>query len=91
MYEITARYYPHLPEQARHIGEAEARTKLLELYFHSVGAAQTKDVNKMFRWGTGLTARKIGRLVEAGKIVEEVTRSDQDGNWLALRTVISGQ
>ena len=91
IYEITARYYPDLPEQARHIGEAEARTKLLELYFHSVGAAQTKDLNKMFRWGTGLTARTIGRLVEAGKIVEEVTRSDQDGNWLALRTVISGQ
>lgn len=91
IYEITARYYPDLPEQARHIGEAEARTKLLELYFQSVGAAQMRDVNKMFRWGTDLTARTVRRLVEAGKIVERATRSDQLGDWLALQTVISNR
>jgi len=51
IYEITARYWPDLPEQARHIGEAEARAKLLELYFQSVGAAQMREVNKVFQWG----------------------------------------
>ena len=89
IYEITARYYPDLPEQARHIGEAEARTKLLELYFQSVGAAEMRDVNKMFRWGNDLTARAVRRLVEAGSLVEGVKRSDQDGEWLALRSMVS--
>lgn len=91
IYEIAARYYPDLPEQARHIGEAEARKKLLDLYFQSVGAAQMKDLNKMFRWGTELTARTVRRLVEASQIVEDATRSDQGGNWLVLRTLVSGQ
>ncbi|NTW13301.1 MAG: hypothetical protein HGA30_08330, partial [Anaerolineales bacterium] len=43
IYEIVPRHYPELPEQARHIGEGEARMKLLELYFESVGAAQERD------------------------------------------------
>lgn len=86
IYEITARYYPNLPEQARHIGEAEARAKLLELYFQSVGAAQVRDVNKIFQWGTDLTARAVRRLVEAGTLTAEVSRSDQKGEWLALES-----
>lgn len=87
IYEITARYYPYLPEQARYIGEAGAREKLLELYFQSVGAAQLRDVNKMFQWGTELTARAVRRLVEAGTIVEHVNRGAEKGEWLALRSV----
>jgi hypothetical protein len=91
IYEITARYYPDLPEKARTISEADARTKLLELYFQSVGAAKMRDVNKMFQWGKELTARAVRRLVEAGKVVDAVTRNDMEGEWLALRTVISKQ
>jgi hypothetical protein len=88
IYEITARYYPDLPEQARHIGEAEARAKLLELYFQSVGAATMRDVNKLFQWGNELTARAVRRLVEAGSVLEGVTRRDRNGEWIALRAVI---
>jgi hypothetical protein len=89
IYEIAARYYPDLPERARHIGEAEARAKLLELYFQSVGAVQMRVVNKMFQWGSELTARAVRRLVEQEMIVEGVTRSDNKGEWLALGSVIS--
>ena len=88
IYEITARYYPDLPEQARHIGEAEARTKLLELYFQSVGAAQMRDVNKMFRWGNELTARTVRRLVESGSLVDGVDRENAKGEWLVLQSLV---
>jgi hypothetical protein len=88
IYEITARYYPELSEQARHIGEAEARTKLLELYFRSVGAAQMRAVNKLFQWGNALTERAVRRLVEQGKILEGVTRGDMGGVWLALTDLV---
>jgi hypothetical protein len=84
IYEITARYYPDLPEQARYIGEAEAREKLLKLYFQSVGAAQMRDVNKMFRWGKVLTERAIKRLVAEGFLVGAVSREDKSGDWLVL-------
>ena len=43
IYEIVTRHFPDLPEQARTISESQARTKLLELYFASVGAAQVID------------------------------------------------
>jgi hypothetical protein len=89
IYEITARYWPDLPEQARHIGEAEARAKLLELYFQSVGAAQMRDISKLFRWGNLLTERVVKRLVENGNICEGVTRGDKKGEWLALESVTS--
>lgn len=89
IYEITARYYPDLAEQARHIGEAEARTKLLELYFQSVGVAGIRDANKMFRWGNDLTTRTVGRMLEAGIVVEGVTRKDQQGEWMALASLVS--
>lgn len=88
IYEIAARYYPDLPEQARHIGEAEARSKLLELYFQSVGAAQMRDVNKMFQWGNDLTARAVRRLVESGSLVDGVSRENAKGEWLALQSLV---
>ena len=91
IYEITARYYPDLPEQARHIGEAEARVKLLELYFQSVGAAEMRDLNKMFRWGSDLTERTVRRLVEAGGIMEGVVRNNMKGEWLALKSLVNEQ
>ena len=90
IYEITARYWPDLPEQARHIGEAEARAKLLELYFQSVGAAQMREVNKIFQWGSAITERAVRRLVEKGNtVVEGVTRDDKAGEWLAIREMVT--
>jgi len=83
IYQITARYYPDLPEQARHISEADARMKLLELYFASVGAAQARDVNKLFGWKSELTTRALARLIENGKL-KAVEYPKQNGEWLAL-------
>ncbi len=83
IYEIVPRHYPELPEQARKISETQARVKLLELYFQSVGAAQARDVNKLFGWGNELTARTIARLVEKGKL-KRAEHPKQQGEWLAL-------
>jgi hypothetical protein len=83
IYEIVTRHYPDLAEKARFIGEGEARTKLTELYFHSVGAAQERDVNKLFGWPKELTARTITGLVEKRKLVR-AEHPKQTGEWLAL-------
>ena len=88
IYEITARYWPDLPEQAHHIGEAEARMKLLELYFQSVGVAQMRDVNKLFRWGNAVTERAVKRLIEGEQLAVHLTREDKKGEWLGLMELV---
>ena len=88
MYQITARHYPELLERARLISESQARMKLLELYFLSVGATQARDVNKLFGWGTELTSRALARLVEGGKI-SLAEHPKQKGEWLALTSLCS--
>ena len=88
IYEIVPRHYPDLPERARSIGEREGRTKLIELYFESVGAAQESDANKLFGWKKELTARTIVGLVERRKLVES-EHPKQKGKWLALPKLTS--
>ena len=83
IYEIVSRHYPDLPEKARFISEAEARRKLVELYFESVGAAQERDVQKLFGWQSELTRRTIAGLIEKGKLVD-VNHPTQKGTWVAL-------
>lgn len=87
IYEVVSRHFPELPEHARKIGEREARTKLVELFFESVGAAQESDVNKLFGWKKDLTARTITSLVEKRMLVES-EHPKHKGQWLALPKVV---
>jgi len=87
IYEIVSRHYPDLPEKARFINESEARRKLLELYFESVGAAQERDVHKLFGWQKELTTRTIASLVEKGNLVE-LQHPTEKGDWFALIKLI---
>ena len=59
VYDIVTRHYPDLSEQARRITESQARTKLLELYFDMLGAAQLRDVNKLFGWGNEVVKKAV--------------------------------
>ncbi len=88
IYEIVTRHYPELQEKARFISEGQARTKLAELYFQSVGAAQERDVNKLFGWQKELTARTLTGLVEKRKLVK-VEHPKEKGEWLALPELTS--
>jgi hypothetical protein len=87
IYEIVSRHYPELPEKARFISEAEARRKLLELYFESVGAAQERDANKLFGWQKELTGRTIAVMVEKRKLAE-TDHPKEKGAWFALPGLI---
>lgn len=87
IYELVTRHYPDLPEKARKIGEREARAKLVELFFESVGAAQEGDVNKLFGWKKDLTARTIVGLVKKRMLVES-EHPKQKGKWLALSKLV---
>ena len=87
IYEIVSRHYPELPEKARFINEAQARRTLTELYFESVGAAQERDVIKLFGWQKELTARTIASLVEKQKLIQ-VEHPAQKGDIFALINLV---
>jgi len=84
IYAITAWHYPDLPEKARGISESAACEKLIRLYFQSVGAAQARDVEKLFGWGREVTQRAVKRLVDGGQITSGVRLEKQTGEWLVL-------
>jgi Winged helix DNA-binding domain len=83
IYEIVSRHYPDLPEKARFINEAEARRRLLELYFESLGAAQERDVLKLFGWHKDLTGRTIASLLEKGTLFK-MEHPGEKGDWFSL-------
>jgi hypothetical protein len=82
-YDLTSRHMTDLEQQARQIGEAEARQKLAELYFASVGAAQVHAVTKLFGWPPELVRRTLDKLVQKGELVE-ADHPKLPGAWLAL-------
>ena len=88
IYEIVPRHYPDLPEQARHIGEGEARTKLMELYFASVGSATEGDAAKLFGWRRELITRTITGLVGKRKLVLS-EHPKQKGEWFSLPGLVT--
>jgi hypothetical protein len=83
IYEIVPRHFPDLPETARKIGENEARTKLVQLYFESVGAAQERDAVKLFRWKKDFVTKAIVGLVKK-RVLIEAEHPNQKGKWYAL-------
>jgi hypothetical protein len=88
-FDTTARHMPELLEQARPIGEAEARQKLVRLYFASIGAAQLRDVSRLFGWPPELVRRTVDTLKEKGELGEAV-HLKMPGTWLALPGLVTG-
>jgi hypothetical protein len=91
IYDIVARHYPHIPEQARFIDEREARVALLKHYILSVGAAQVRDVKLLFRWSAHDTERAINDLVASQLIQRELLMKDQKVEWIALSAQVLDQ
>lgn len=88
LYDLVHRQFPHLPDQARFIKQSEARRKLVDLYFHSVGAAKIEDLIKLFGWSRQLTERAVDDLVRSGLLLQGVQLENQPGDWISLRGLV---
>ncbi|HEY3311304.1 MAG TPA: crosslink repair DNA glycosylase YcaQ family protein [Anaerolineales bacterium] len=88
IYDLVPHHYPDLPEKARQIGEAEAREKLAWHYFRSLGAAQERDLQKLFGWTPEITRRVLKRLVEAGQLTSGLCLANAPGEYLALSALV---
>lgn len=82
VYDCVHRHYPDLPAQARGIGLAEARQKLLETYFHAVGAATKRDMLKVFQWPKPVTEKALTSLVKKGSLVRGLSLTGQKDEWI---------
>jgi hypothetical protein len=81
-YEIVARYEPSLLENARFLGESNAHQKILELYFRSVGAAQFRDLVKLFGWNPSDIKKAVEYLEQVGKIRMHQVLDGTPGEWM---------
>ncbi len=86
-YDLTSRHFPELLEQARPIGEAEARQKLIHLYLLSVGAAQLRGLVRLFGWSPELVKRTVKKLLGEEELIEAVHPQKQ-GEWLILPELV---
>jgi hypothetical protein len=83
-YDIVARYEPTMLEKARFLGELDARQKILELYIHSVGAAQFRDLVKLFGWKPPDITQAVERLELQGIIQNHQEVDGLPGEWMVL-------
>jgi len=84
VYDCVHRHYPALPEQARAIGISEAQRVLLEHYICSVGAAEERDVRKVFQWAPADITQALKALVETD-VIRPVQVAGQKSSWFAVK------
>ncbi|MCH8094052.1 MAG: winged helix DNA-binding domain-containing protein [Chloroflexi bacterium] len=84
IYDIVPRHFPDLSEQARPITESQARLKLTELYFRSVGAASTRELGKLFGWRKVKLTKAVQLAEQAGLVHSGLTDTTSGEDLIAL-------
>ena len=69
IYDVVPRHLPDLLDQAQEISDSEARLKLTELYFRSVGAASVRELGKLFGWPKVKLSKAVALAEETGSVV----------------------
>jgi len=87
-YDIVPRRYPELPELAQQISEKRARQKLVTIYFQSVGAAQMRDVLKVFQWPAAVVKKSVDSLANDGFLRHGLRMEKHEGEWIALDQLV---
>jgi hypothetical protein len=89
IYEMTARHYPSLPDEAHSISERSARAMILEKYFESVGAVRVGEILKLFRWESHAIEKVLNGLVESGFLRRGLEMNNDPVEWIALTELAS--
>ena len=88
IFDITAHHLPDLPARARWIDQDQAREKLAETYFLSVGAARLGDTSRLLGWSNEVTRSVLLRLVGRGFLGDGLQIDEQPGEFWALMELI---
>jgi hypothetical protein len=87
-YDLVHRHFPKLPEEARFIQERQARRRLASLYFRSVGAAQARDLTRLFGWTPTETTHILEQLAAAGEVCGGLQMETHAGEWFSLPELV---
>jgi hypothetical protein len=87
-YDIVARHYPELPDQAHDIQEGKAREVLLGSFARSVGAIRIRDVTRLFGWRPESAAKAAAALEIQGDLVRLTVVAGVEGDWYAVRELV---
>ena len=87
-YDIVAHHEPSLLEKARYLGELDARCKIVELYFRSVGVAQPRDLARLFGWNSSVIDQTITKLVSGQVIQDHQAVEGLSGDCLVLNELL---
>lgn len=89
IYDIAARVYPHIVEQARYLTEAQSQQVILHHYLQSVGAAQVKKISALFGWKREYVLQACQQLVRQGKL--ELLDNIEPEPWAAIPVIFQLQ
>ncbi len=81
-YDLVSRHEPVLPEKARFLGELDARRNILELFFRSLGAAQFRDIVRLFGWRPSDVDQAVASLVSTQKIRDHQAVEGLSTEWM---------
>ncbi len=82
IYELFDRWFPEVVKRARGITQVEARAFLASCYLDSVGAAQPRDIGKLFRWPLNHVSKALKRLEQ-----DRAARPLEDGRWVSAEVL----
>jgi len=87
-YDLVSRHEPELIEKARFIGELDARRKILDVFFRSVGLTQSRELARLFKWSPREIEQAISYLLETNMIKKLQELDGQVGDWLVLNDLL---
>ena len=87
-YDLVSRHEPALLEKARFLGELDARRNILELYFRSLGAAQIRDIVRLFGWRPSDVDQTVASLVSAQVIRDHQAVQGLSSEWMVLNELL---
>jgi hypothetical protein len=82
IYELFDRWLLEVVKRARGITQADARVFLASCYLESVGAAQPKDIAKLFRWPLKHVSDALKRLEG-----DDAAHPLEDGRWISTEVL----
>ncbi|MFV1858406.1 MAG: DNA glycosylase AlkZ-like family protein [Anaerolineales bacterium] len=88
IFDIVSRHLPGLLDKARQIPESEARLKLTELYFRSLGASSAREFGKVFGWRKAQLRVAVQQAEQAGWVRSGVKREHSDEELIALSELL---
>lgn len=86
VYDVVHRSFPDLVETSHQISESEARMRIINSYFLSVGASQSSAIRRLLQWPDRLLEKTL-IMLQSANIIHRVKLSGLEGDWWVLTSL----